>query len=202
MPNWCSNKIAFYSDENSFILLEAFHSDLQKYLDYKDPKTGENSDWVGNWLESNKVDTESVHCRGFLQSCELYDTFVRVDMETAWCPTTEIWDIIAEKYSLSYVYVSEESGNEVYVNSDAENRFFSERYILNYFGLNYLELDSDTLAKHGEHLKNLSGVDRYYSGFDEVMCDFVEFGFKASDIDELNQCLEKFNLQVYEFALE
>ena|GEM_PF-6433852 len=54
-------------------------------------------------------------------------------METAWGPLPEVWDLMAEKYNLSYVYCSEECGCAVYVNTDSEGRFFSDRYILDYF---------------------------------------------------------------------
>ena len=125
MPNWCSNSVAFYSDESgSNALLIAFHADILKYLNYIEPDTGRRSDWVGHWLESNKIDTSNMYCRGFLQSCELYDSHVLIDMDSAWGPLPEVWDKMAEKYNLSYVYISEESGCEVYVNSDVEGRYF------------------------------------------------------------------------------
>ena len=202
MPNWCSNSIAFYSENNEVTLLEAFHSDLQKYTNYNDHKTGKYSDWVGHWLQSNRIDTEEIYSRGFIESCELYPDFVRVGMTTAWDSTPEIWDIMAQKYSLNYVFISEEPGCEVYINTDSTGRFFGTRFVLNYFDLEYLQLDSETLERHGERLRELSEETRYYDSFEEVMRDFNGFNFVADDIETLNKQLEKFNLQVYEFALE
>ena len=184
------------------VLLEAFYNDIKKYLDYKDPMTGKSSDWIGHYLESNKVNTESMYCRGFLQNCELYDTYVRVDMDSAWGSIPEVWDKMGEKYNLNYVYISEEPGNEVYTNSDVEGRFFSTRYILNYFELDYLELDSETLSKYGELLKELSEETHYYDDFSDVMDDFEGFGFIANNIEKLNLFLDKFGIKIYEYSPE
>ena len=172
MPNWCSNSVAFYSNENgSNALLMAFYADVQKYVNYIEPDTGRRSDWCGHWLESNKIDTSNMFCRGTFESCELYPDHVIIHMEAAWSPIEEVWDKMAEKYDLNYVFISEEPGCEVYINSDVEGRFFSTRFILNYFELDYLKLDSETLIKYGERLKELSGETRYYSGFDELLDD-------------------------------
>ena len=196
MPNWCDNSIAFYSnDVGGTVLLEALHADIQKYADSKDS-------WVGNWLESNRINPASVPCRGSFISCELYSDHVIVAIESAWAPLDELYEEIAKKYDLNYVYIAEESGCEVYINTDTTGRFFSTRFILNYFELDYLELDSEMLLTYGERLKELSEETRYYDSFDEVLDDFKEFDFIANSIEDLNLFLEKFNLKIYEYSSE
>jgi hypothetical protein len=121
-------------------------------------------------------------------------------METAWGPLPEIWDLMAEKYALEYVYISEECGCSVYVNTDSAGRFFATRYLLDYFDVDDLELDSAVLQEYGERLREFGAETRHYDSFDEVLHDFAAFGFAADDVDELNQHLEKFNIMVHEYS--
>jgi hypothetical protein len=123
-------------------------------------------------------------------------------METAWSPLPEVWDKMAEKYNLSYVYVSEECGMSIYVNTDTLGRFFSDRYILDYFDINNLEIAPDVMAKYGERLRELSDESRYYEDFDDVLNDFKSLGFHGDNIEDLNKYLDKFSLTVHEFSTE
>jgi hypothetical protein len=120
-------------------------------------------------------------------------------METAWGALPEVWNAMADRYGLEYVYISEEPGNEVYVNTDTSGRFFTTRYMLDYFDIEDLELDSETEAKFGERLREICAETKYYDSFNEVMNDFKEFGFAVNQIEELNECLDRFNIRVYEF---
>jgi hypothetical protein len=202
MPNWCSNSIAFYHEDNDVCLLEAFFMDVEKYVNYIDPETNRHCDWVGNFLKSSKIDPESVYSRGFFQNCELNSDHVRVDMETAWGPLPEVWDLMAEKYTLSYVYISEECGCAVYVNTDVEGRFFSDRYILDYFSVDDLQLPPNIIEKYGKRLRELEGETTYYDNFDNVLNDFKQLGFYGDNIKDLNKYLEQFNIEVYEYSTE
>ena len=202
MPNWCNNSIAFYQEDGGNAMIYAFYADIQKYQDYKDPETGNHSDWVGYWLQSNRVDTEKLYARGFFINCELNDDHVRVDMETAWAPLLEVWDLMADKYDLSYVYIAEEPGCEVYVNTDTEGRFFTTRYMMNSFDVEYLELDEETLSKFGERLREIGSDTAYYDSLEELLAEFEEFGFNAVDIEGFNNHLAAFNIQVYEYSFE
>jgi hypothetical protein len=123
-------------------------------------------------------------------------------METAWSPLPEVYEKFAEKYGLSFVYIAEECGCEIYVNTDVEGRFFTDRYILDYFEVEGLELDDETLAECGARLKALAENTHYYDAFEYVVKDFKDFGFVATDIESLNKHLERFNLTVHEYASE
>lgn len=71
MPNWCMNSIAFTQKGKGKTVIRAFHADIQKYQNYKDPETGSTSDWIGHWLQANRVDTDNLYSRGFITHCEL-----------------------------------------------------------------------------------------------------------------------------------
>jgi hypothetical protein len=123
-------------------------------------------------------------------------------METAWNPLPEVYEKFAEKYGLSFVYIADEPGCEIYVNTDIEGKFFTDRYILDYFEVEGLELDTETLTEYGEQLKALAENTHYYESFDDVMKDFKGFGFFATDIESLNKNLERFNITVHGYTAE
>ena len=200
MPNWCNNSIAFYQADGGNDMLDAFYADIKKCRDYKDPATGKSSDWIGYWLESNRVDTDTIYSRGFLSWCEMYSNYVHVDMETAWAPLPEVYSIMAKKYNLSYVYIAEEPGSEIYVNTDSEGRFFATRYMINSFDVECLGLDSEAEEKFGERLREIGTDTTYYDSFAEVLDKFEGFGFNVPDLESLNKCLEVFNIEVYEYS--
>lgn len=202
MPNWCGNSIAFYQEDGGSAMIGAFYADVQKYQDYKDPETGQISDWVGHWLRSNRVDTDTLYTRGFFISCELYDDHVRVDMRTAWEPLPEVWDLMAGKYELAYVYIAEEPGCGVYINTDAAGRFFTSRYMLNCFDVDDMELDAGTMAEFGERLREIGGETSYFDSWEDVADTFEGFGFGAGDLEGLNERLSPFNIRVYEYSCE
>jgi hypothetical protein len=198
MPNWCCNSIAFYREDGGNAILEAFYADIQKYQDYKDPETGRVSDWIGHWLHSNRVNTDNLYCRGFIVNCELNKDHVRVDMDTAWSPLPEVWDMMSEKYELAYVYIAEEPGCEVYVNTDYTGRFFSTQYMMNCFDVDYLELDDATMFEYGKRLREIGSDTMYFDSFEDVLETFEDFGFKVDDVDSLNERLSVFGIKVYE----
>ena len=184
MPNWSYNRISFYQEDNGNDMLHAFFADIQKYQDYKDPETGKHSSWVGHYLQSKRINADNLYSRGFFVSCELHDDHVEIEMETAWAPLPEIWELIAQQYELSFVYISEEPGCEVYVNTD-DGRFFTTRYMINSFDVDYLELDAETLSEYGERLREIGSEPAYYDSLEKVLEDFKEFGFAATDLKAL-----------------
>ncbi|MCL2698158.1 MAG: hypothetical protein FWE74_08770 [Oscillospiraceae bacterium] len=201
MPNWCNNSIAFYQEDGGNDLLEAFYTDIERYQNFTNVN-GSLSNWCGHYLISNKIDTDEVYCRGFFTNCELYSDHVRIDMETAWGSLPEIYEKFAEKYGLSFVYIAEESGCEIYVNTDIEGRFFTDRYILDYFEVEGLELDAETMTEYGARLKTLAENTHYCESFEDVMKSFKDFGFFADNIESLNKHLEQFNITVHEYTSE
>lgn len=161
-------------------MLEAFYADIKKYQNFIDPETQKESNWVGYFLKENRIDTDKIYSRGFLENCELNEDHVRVDCESAWQAIPTVWDLMAKKYNLSYVYISEEPSCEVYVNTDLAGRFFSTRYKISY----YDDCDSETV---------------YCDSFNEV-CE--KLGLKAKNMNELYKRLEGRNISVFEFAYE
>ena len=199
MANWCSNAIVFFTTDNDNSRLKELYEDLQYYQNYKDDTQNAAMGWVGCLLQKQGVDTKELSCRGFISDVELNEGNVRLSMDTAWGPLSEVYDIIAEKYGMNYVYIAEEPSMSVFINTDTEGIYFNDRYYLDFFEVEDLELDEGKLAEYGERLEEISGESLYFSSFDEVLEMFAAFDFGVTDIDGLNEKLEDFKLEVCKF---
>ena len=53
---------------------------------------------------------------------------------TAWTYMNEMWDEILTKYypSISYVFIAEEPGSEIYVNTDLEGSIYPQRFYVDF----------------------------------------------------------------------
>jgi hypothetical protein len=202
MPNWCSNFVAFYHKNNATTILEAFCADVFKYQDYKAPGTNCRTSWIGHWLQSNRVNIDNVCTRGFVVSCELYDDYVCVEMETAWEPLPEIWSLMAEKYDLMYVYTAEESGCGVYINTDIVGTYFSTRYQLNYFEVDGLDIDTRILSEYRDLLMRICEQTMYFDSWKDVVNTFKPLVFEFEDIDILNRRLEILRIELHQYEYE
>lgn len=202
MPNWCNNSIAFYQDDGGNAMISAFYSDIQNYQDCKESETRKSLAWVGHWLQSNGINTDALYSRGFFVGCELYTDHVRIDMETAWVPLQEVWDLMAEKYGLFYVYIAEEPSCEIYVNTDIEGRFFATRYAVNFCDIDDLGLNVEMMSMFEERLQKIGSGMMYFDSFKALAVEFEKLSFSVADVVSLNKQLAIFNIKVYEYSNE
>lgn len=131
MPNWCSNSVAFIAEDDKCL------PELKK-LRNKLIKTSKKQDgkYLFTILEEHGMNTADFNCRGEIQEIgEIQATFVGnmpcfiIGTETAWSPTSEMWDAILEKYEGVFtVYTAEEPGNGIFVNTYDMGYCFTDRY--------------------------------------------------------------------------
>jgi len=202
MPIWCRNSVAFYQKNNEVAKLETFYADILKCQNYKESEIGEHSDWIGHWLQSNGINPDNLYTYDFFVDCKLKKNHIRIDMEVVWSTMTDVWDLMADKYALSYVYLAEESGCELYVNTDIERKFFTTRYLLHNFDVDELALDSQIKAEYGERLQKLGEKTKYFDSWEKVIKTFKSFQLEFDDIVSLNKQLELFDITVYEYSNE
>lgn len=152
MPNWCSTVYRFYSDtEEGTKQLEQFYERLEKAIEPK-RRRALVSDFGDGWLGNVILETcphylkftssDSINCeyngegirfRGSIVDIRLDadSKTLDVETETAWEPMPGIWDMILAECGytdIKYVYQAEEPSCELYINTDTEGRFFSDRY--------------------------------------------------------------------------
>lgn len=150
MPNWCSTTYKFYADsETGKHQLKEFHAVLETAISENPSHTISTSfgdSWLGYVIqefcpEHICYENDNITChyknqyipfRGNISSSDEYENdVVTFSTETAWRPMPEMWDMILESKGytdIKYVYEAEEDGNCLYINTDKEKRFFTDKY--------------------------------------------------------------------------
>lgn len=136
MPNWCMTNITFFSESEDQITrlndalcrLEAGESLLPN---------GFGNLWLGNVIHYFGFKWQNASCRGSISQIGILSKdadrgfHFEIEQEDAWEANTEVWDKILSKEEFSdinYVFMAEEPGCNVYVNSDSSGLFYDARY--------------------------------------------------------------------------
>jgi len=188
MPNWCYTEIVFFGDD---INVKRLKNDTEKIIAEKCPEENDfGNAWLGHICLKNGFDYKIEKCRGKLSSSEYYEessesvpAHYKIVQETAWLPMTEMWGKILEKYEgVEMVYFAEEPGDALYINSDIENIFFKDKYIVE------LDIDDVTLYKKWAYNKRADITDDDFGGthYFESAKAVIEFFKKLTGRDFKN----------------
>jgi hypothetical protein len=94
-------------------------------------ENGFGTAWLGCLVNALGKDWQEVSCRGEWMCLELIENTLTFQTETAWAPTTEVFDLIHEKYpTIDYYYYCEEEGCSVYETNDRNGEYYAYRYIV------------------------------------------------------------------------
>lgn len=140
MPNWCFNDVTFFTDSKNFEQLKELHESII-FATTKFFKTENNfgACWLGNIAEYHNIAHDEIDCRGIMNELSKIEVdksiyYFTMQAETAWTPVPELWDSILSQYqNIEYVYLAEECGNGLYVNTDEERLFCQESFIASNF---------------------------------------------------------------------
>ena len=173
MANYCSNSIVFFSKDKT--KLSRF---LRKvYAAYDSIGSGFYNLMVLHGYKNREI-LSVIDKRDSFTHCDTKlaqenDTYsFRVDVETAWEPHMAMfYKIIREKYSdvIQLVYMAEECGSDLYVNSDKEGIYFRERYMVD-------------CCHNGEYLKE------YFESYPKAI-DWIrsEYGIDTDKFDLIQE---------------
>ena len=173
MANYCSNSIVFFSKDKS--KLSRF---LRKvYVAYDSIGSGFYNLMVLHGYKNREI-LSVIDKRDSFTHCDTKlaqenDTYsFRVDVETAWEPHMAMfYKIIREKYddAIQLVYMAEECGSDLYVNSDKEGIYFRERYMVD-------------CCHNGEYFKE------YFESYPEAI-DWIrsEYGIDTDKFDSIQE---------------
>lgn len=178
MPNWATTCYTFKgADENQAKDLYQRIEALNK-MDKPFVENGFGKLWMGcvvNYLGGNY---EEVYCRGEIIDYDLSDDILHLCCETAWDETPEFRHYIESKYPGSKIYYQvEESGNIVYATNDREWKYYSERYLLEFYdGCEYFSsLESAAKYVNGTIGKEVKpDVQAMETAIDEYMKEHPE----------------------------
>ena len=186
MPNWCMDCVTFYPKEAGQLgKLEQLRQDLNQAL--ATIEVGAEN-WIGRLLVYKGMPIEKaedrnvIDCRGFVSdkdaSADDTERF-EIIVDSAWSPIEEMYDWMAKTYDLEYVYIAEEGGTGLFINTDVEGKFYTDRYYISHDDV--ADPYCETLEQVIETLKSELGLP--------VMSDMI--------LEQLNELDE--DLTIYEF---
>jgi hypothetical protein len=181
MPNWCAVDVKFFGNKDN---IERLYHDWETAL--KTIREGD-SNWLGRLLIYNNIDPDIIYCRGFVRDICLADDILSVHSEDAWAPMSDFYEFAAALYNVQYVYSAEEPGSGVYVNTDTEGRFFTDRYKIELYVEDMDQYKDDPLI---QTLNELSS-DAYFDNFDDIARYLGSYGVNSEeDIESFVKLLE------------
>lgn len=161
MANECSTKYMFFGDTEHI-------ADLQEKI-LKVQETKETS--LHTLAELYAVNLSDIPCRGHISYMDMWNndgTALMLETITAWNPQTELFDAVIHKHYLDanenrlidFVYIAEEPGFNIYINTDTEGEFFPDRFYIdscvnNNYASEYMEKEEDVITWLKETFKAL-----------------------------------------------
>lgn len=166
MANWCSNVFAIYPRNESDLgkaQLKRLFAQLRKLTQIDYPEGTDSHNWYGLLSVMRGRKESEIAARGSIDDIQWEEDHILMQTETAWEPQD---DIVADMLDckecseLEYVFIAEEGGNEIYINTDDSGRFFRDRYVLDY----------DFTEVTGTPIEGGVGCDRdYYSTAESLL---------------------------------
>ena len=156
MANYCSNSVAFYSEDNERLdafrklMVESFRESRHGTVRDFAIKCGYSQEEVIQFTDGRDT---FVDIADELSEKEGVFYFI-VQTESAWSPNVEVFvKVIREKFNDDFgiEYCSEEPGVAIYINTDVEGFFFPDRYYLdscinNEYETEYFETKQEVLC--------------------------------------------------------
>ena len=134
MPNWCYTDYTFIGNENE---IKDFCNKIKSFTSKERIPNNFGNFWLGNVVDGFSFDYNEIDCRGEVLSVSeitkhLSECKFSVNIMTAWKPFNQMWKKIVEKYypSIKYVFIAEEAGNEIFINTDVEGSIYSDRFCM------------------------------------------------------------------------
>lgn len=170
MPNWCYNRVTVFGESSQVEKVLCF---MQKALkEAPNHKASRPNRWIGQFVVMAGENWEQHACRGWIEEIDTTVTikdertgYFEIQFDSAWEPQMDAVDIAIkaalrgeECIDVDYVFVAEEPGEGIYINTDECGMFYNERYIV----------DFDYSEDNGE-----GGVE-YFETLDETLQFFNE----------------------------
>lgn len=191
MPNWCLTTYVFHGEANE---IKVFHDKLNEWITLAKERNEEYPYWLTHILKGagladaidNPDPEKCIRCRGqitYIEELTEGDTTMDIDVETAWCPMTKIWQAVIDKLNLSikFSFMAEEHGCGIYEVYDPEgfgDFRASQVWIEAEFEGTYNGIDADSLRD-------------YYSIPEAIEELNTFFGRNFSTLEEFNPLIEK-----------
>lgn len=186
MANICSDDVYFYSDTNPKGL-QCLWEDLEASID-RDPVKSS----ISSLFQYKKIPTAGICLRGMVTYMEHNEDGILLDLDTAWTPLYDAYRAIAAYYEVDFVCKSIEPGAGIYFNTDRNGRFFPEEYMIT------IE-DENEVTPLGKKVTDVLEDWAVYESGQKLMDTFLNLGYEAGSLDELELLLEEQNIRIHAF---
>ena len=131
MPNWCFTEYVVTGEKSE---IKDLHKKM-KSLEKRKKSLVENGfgkTWMGNLVELFGGDWKKTYCRGSWDIAELTpDGNLYFTAESAWEELSEWRRFIESQYkTITFYFMSEEPGMQIYQTNDSNRDFFTRRYAI------------------------------------------------------------------------
>lgn len=189
MANICCDDVYFYSETNPENL-NALWEDLESSIVFCH---NEDLAKIGNLFQIKNICPDGISLRGTVNYMERNDDNILLSTSAAWTPLYDAYQAIANAYQLSFVMQSIEPGCNIYVNTDHSGMYFPDHYILSVD-------EEDFVTPAGVLVYDKLEYGELFSNDKAVLERFMELGYHADTIEELNQLLENTGIEIHVFT--
>lgn len=193
MSNVCMDTVIFYAEDELF---EDGLQEMKKAVEtcYPEgrPYCESNMSKLFEYLE---ISTENIHVRGDLIDHTIEDSYIRLEFDSAWNPMKEAYDILASRFDLEMVFMAEESGCDLYYNTDENGLYLSTSY-------KAVLSDRPDDGSLDELYEAADGdTDFYFDSEKDMLQWFREKGkMKAANIAELRELVDSDYISIHEYT--
>ena len=152
MANYCDTS---YVVEGNKEELDNLYNIMYKLQNMEKPlvENGFGTTWLGCLIVELGGHFEDYYCKGEWACLERQEDTIRFSTESAWQPPFDTISLLQEKFpSLSFFFIAEEPGCEVFLKNDKVGKCFPENYLL------FLVLPDN---REGEGVRFQSKADAY-----------------------------------------
>ena len=152
MANYCDTS---YVVEGNKEELDNLYNTMYKLQNMEQPlvENGFGTTWLGCLITELGGNREDYYCKGEWACLERQGDTIKFSTESAWQPPFDTIGLLQEKFpSLSFYFIAEEPGCEVFLKNDKEGKYFPENYLL------FLVLPDN---REGEGVRFQSKADAY-----------------------------------------
>lgn len=183
MANLCFDTVVFFPKEdtagNAMIKLKEDLLSCYPVTEYRADTR------ISLLLEHLGIPTKGIYLRGDIVYIDIEDTYVCLELETAWRPLNDAYREIAGYYGLDFVFLAEEPGERIFINTDEHGTYLDVRYRV------LLERDVHAGGTvYEKMLKEEMDMEVYFSQEADLLEWFTKYGISADSYDELQDKLD------------
>lgn len=187
MANVCSDNIFFFSDDNPDGI-KALWSDLEASIT---PGYHDNLGDIKRLFSKKGISADALSLNGTITDMTQTDGGILLELDTAWRPLYDAYQVLADAYHLFFVMESTETGCGIFYSTDDTGILFKSRYCVTG--------DTEIVTPCGRKLYERVDYGETFSSEAELLARFRKLGFRQKSLTALTDTLEKCGVYIHSF---